>query len=602
MDQLKKCEANYVPLSPMTFVERAATVYSARTSVVYGETRFTWKQTYERCCRLAFALRSLSVTKKDVVSVLAPNIPALYEMHFAVPMAGAVLNAINTRLDANNVATIIEHSGAKVFFVDYQYVPLARNALKCLIKGKSPQDDPSASLPLVVVIDDVDAPTGIRLGGLEYEQLIREADPRYRPQMIDDEWDPITLNYTSGTTSAPKGVVYSHRGAYLSTLSLLLQWNVGSEPVYLWSLPMFHCNGWTFTWGVAARGGTNVCIRNTSASEMYNAIADHRVTHMCCAPVVFNVLLNATPSERRPLPFPVRILTGGAPPPAPLVEKMERLGFHITHAYGLTEATGPALVCEWQTKWDRLPHNERARLKARQGISVLTLAGADVKDLNTMESVPRDGRSVGEIVLRGSSVMKGYYKDPMATSDAFKAGWFRTGDVGVIHPDGYVEIKDRSKDVIISGGENISSVEVETVLYGHPMVLEAAVVAMPHQHWGESPCAFVTLKKNPTKESKMGTTIVKEGDIISYCRDNLPHFMVPKKVIFVDDLPKTSTGKIQKFELRALAKTFPTATATLPQEKAQKVSPKLQRTYSRNNNSNRNVRPHEPQIVAKSRL
>lgn len=356
-----------------------------------------------------------------------------------------------------------------------------------------------------------------------------------------DEWDAIALNYTSGTTSAPKGVVYSHRGAYLSAVGILLQWSVRHEPVYLWSLPMFHCNGWTFTWGVAARGGTNVCVRKPTADAMYNAIGEHGVTHMCCAPVLFNVLLEP---NREPLRRTVEVHMGGAPPPAPLLERVERLGFRVTHGYGMTEATGTALVCEWRERWDALPAPYRAALKARQGVSSLSLAGADVKDPKTMESVPRDGTTLGEIVLRGSSVMKGYYKNPEATEAAFRGGWFLTGDVGVVHPDGYVEVKDRSKDVIISGGENISSVDVEAVLYGHPAVLEAAVVAMPHPHWGETPCAFVALKKGA------GAWKVSEEELVAFCRSNMAHFMVPNKVVFVNDLPKNATGKVQKLALR----------------------------------------------------
>ncbi|KAL6223414.1 hypothetical protein ACLB2K_006801 [Fragaria x ananassa] len=543
MNMLPKCDANYAALTPTTFLKRAAMFYSNRTSLIYEGTRFTWRQTHDRCCRLASSLLSLNIAKHDVVSVLAPNIPALYEMHFAVPMAGAVLNTINSRLDAKNIASILKHSGAKVFFVDYEYVHQAREALRILMTGSQP-----SLMPLVIVIDDIDSPTGVRLGELEYEQLIHKGNPRFVPIDVADEWDPIALNYTSGTTSEPKGVVYSHRGAYLSTLSLLLGWEMGSEPVYLWTLPMFHCNGWTFTWGVAARGGTNVCLRNTTAYDIYCNIRRHHVTHMCCAPIIFNILLEAKPHERCRITNPIKILTGGAPPPAPLLEKIEPLGFKVTHAYGLTEATGPALVCEWQAKWNKLPKEEQSKLKARQGISILTLAEVDVKELDTMASVPHDGKTMGEIVLRGSSIMKGYFKDKEATNKAFKNGWFLTGDVGVIHPDGYLEIKDRSKDVIISGGENISSVELESVLYRHPQVSEAAVVAMPHPRWGESPCAFVALRSD--------STTVTEGDIIAYCRKNLPHFMVPKKVEFVAELPKTATGKIQKFELRAKAKAF----------------------------------------------
>ncbi|KAB5516781.1 hypothetical protein DKX38_027429 [Salix brachista] len=512
-DLLPKCDANYVPLTPITFLKRANVVYANRTSVIYEGTRFTWSQTYERCCRLADSLRSLNVGKNDVVSVLAPNIPAVYEMHFAVPMAGAVLNAINTRLDAKSIATILSHSGAKVFFVDYQYVELASEALSFL-NGAAPS--------IIACIDDTDTPAGVRFGQLEYEQLVQSGNPGYTGEVVQDEWDPIALNYTSGTTSAPKGVVYSHRGAYLSTLSLILGWEMGNAPVYLWSLPMFHCNGWTFTWGVAARGGT-------SAKDVYHNIAEHSVTHMCCAPIVFNILLEAKPHERREITSPVEILTGGAPPPASLLQNIEQ-------------------------KVEQFPHQDQAKLKARQGISILTLADADVKDLDTMASVPRDGKTMGEIVLRGSSIMKGYFKDPEATSKAFRNGWFATGDVGVVHPDGYLEIKDRSKDVIISGGENISSVELESVLYRHPRVLEAAVVAIPHPKWGESPCAFISVKKNYNGDTN---DIVKESDeIIAYCRKNLPRFMVPKRVEFMAELPKTSTGKIQKFQLRALAQNF----------------------------------------------
>ncbi|KAJ6370791.1 hypothetical protein OIU77_001324 [Salix suchowensis] len=505
MDLLLKCDANYVPLTPVTFLKRANVVYSNRTSIIYEDTRFTWSQTYERCCRLADSLRSLNVGKNDVVSVLAPNIPAVYEMHFAVPMAGAVLNAINIRLDAKNIATILSHSGAKVFFVDYKYVELASEALS-LLNGAVPS--------IIACIDDIDTPTGVRFGQLEYEQLVQRGNPGYTGELVQDEWDPIALNYTSGTTSAPKGVVYSHRGAYLSTLSLILGWEMGNAPVYLWSLPMFHCNGWTFPWGVAARGGTNVCLRSTTAKDVYHNIAEHSVTHMCCAPIVFNILLEAKPHERR--------------------EITSRLRY------------------SQETKWNKLPQQDQAKLKARQGISVLTLADADVKDLDTMASVPRDGKTMGEIVLRGSGIMKGYFKDPEATSKACRNGWFATGDIAVVHPDGYLEIKDRSKDVIISGGENISSVELESVLYRHPRVLEAAVVAMPHPKWGESPCAFISVKKNYNGD----TNDVKESEIIAYCRKNLPRFMVPKRVEFMVELPKTSTGKIQKFQLRALAQNF----------------------------------------------
>ncbi|KAL9675858.1 hypothetical protein QQ045_004066 [Rhodiola kirilowii] len=590
MNLLPRCDANYVPLSPITFLKRAATVYAERDSIIYEGVRFNWRQTHDRCVRLASSLCSiLNIAKNDVVSVLAPNIPAMYEMHFAVPMAGAVLNTINSRLDASSVATILKHSEAKLFFVDYQYFSVAREALRLLISTSRD----SSSLPLVIVIDDIETPTGIGLGKLEYEQLIDMGNPGFVPIELKDEWDPIALNYTSGTTDAPKGVMYSHRGAYLSTMSLILGWEMGSEPVYLWSLPMFHCNGWTFTWGVAARGGTNVCIRNTTAHDIYRSIALHQVTHMCCAPTVFTLMLQgkeATPELNfNQMSRKVQVLTGGAPPPASLLVQMENLGFRITHAYGLTEATGPALVCEWRAQWDQLPHADQAKLKARQGISVLTLADADVKDPVTMRSVPRDGITMGEIVIKGSSVMKGYFKDPKATAKAFKNGWFWTGDVGVVHPDEYIEIKDRSKDVIISGGENISSVEVEDKLYSHPRVMEAAVVAMPHPMWGESPCAFVVIKEGSTGR----TDDVSESEIIEHCRKNLPKFMVPKKVKFIEVLPKTSTGKPLKTELRALAKEL-----VIKSEDACKNQPQV------NKNRNRKQQPQhqEHRIMAQSRL
>ncbi|KAI3852396.1 hypothetical protein MKX03_018876 [Papaver bracteatum] len=599
MDRLPKCAANYTPLTPLTFLQRAASVYPDRISVIYGRTRFTWRQTHERCLRLASSLRSLNIGKNDVVSVLAPNVPALYEMHFGVPMAGAVLNTINTRLDANNIATILKHSEAKIFFVDYQYVPVANEAMRQLCDSLGSTISQS-SIPLVIVIDDVDSPNGIRLGEPEYENLLRNGNPDYVPfnDQILDEWDPITLSYTSGTTSAPKGVVYSHRGSYLSTQSLILQWEMTSEPVYLWSLPMFHCNGWTFTWGVAARGGTNVCIRTTCAEDVYRAIAEHKVTHMCCAPVVFNILLEGKYNQQSLLSHPVEVLTGGAAPPPALLEKIEKLGFHVTHAYGLTEATGPALVCEWQRKWNLLPVHEQSKLKARQGISVLSLAEIDVKDLETMASVARDGKSVGEVVLRGSSVMKGYFKDEEATRKAFKNGWLLTGDVGVIHPDGNFEIKDRSKDVIISGGENISSVEVESVLYRHPDVLEAAVVAMPHPFFGETPCAFITARsKHVTKNEETR----KEREMIEFCRKSLPHFMAPKKVVFLEELPKTATGKIQKFVLRASAETYnlnPPRSSSTPQIKSIDQQTTTQRSYVPNDHQHLKLE----RVLASSRL
>ncbi|KAL6959700.1 hypothetical protein U1Q18_039852 [Sarracenia purpurea var. burkii] len=481
-------------------------------------------------------------------------------MHFAVPMAGAVLNAINTRLDAKTVATFLRHSEAKVFFVDHQYVPLARDALRLLVTGRQTSTSAESSMPLVVVIDDIDSPTGTRLGELEYEELVHDGDPTFVPAEIDDEWNPIALNYTSGTTSEPKGVIYSHRGAYLSTLSLILGWEMGTEPVYLWSLPMFHCNGWTFTWGVAARGGTNVCIRNTTAEEIYRSIYLHKVTHMCCAHIVFNILLEAKPHERREITSTVEILTGGAPPPAMLLEKIEQLGFHVVHAYGLTEATGPALVCEWQKKWNQLPRRQQAKLKARQGVGVLTLEDVDVKELKTMQSVPRDGKTMGEIVLRGSSIMKGYFKDETATAKAFNNGWYATGDVGVIHQDGYIEIKD-------SGGGG----DAECKMGGEPLRL-----------------------RDPEKEPRVwGARRCDGRGNHRSLPENLAGFMMPKKLVFVNELPKTATGKIQKSQLRDLAKTLVVKESDQPTEKSNKVKRDQPAWYT--------DEPHE-QILALSRL
>ncbi|KAL1308292.1 hypothetical protein HN51_050228 [Arachis hypogaea] len=551
MNDLPKYEANSSALSPINFLKRASACYANQTSVIYEGTHFTWQQTYERCRRLASSLRAFNIAKNDVVSVVAPNIPAMYEMHFAVPMAGGVLNTINTRLDAHHIATILNHSEAKFFFVDYEYVSKAKEALQ-LLNNYAPK-----YFPLVILIQDTNlesnSPTKITKFGddhYEYEQLIRKGDPNYVPIEIKDEWDPIALNYTSGTTSSPKGVVYTHRGTFLSTLSNILTWGMGTQPVLLWTLPMFHGNGWAFTWAVAARGGTNVCLRYTTAGNIFRNISDHHVTHMCCAPIVFSIILESKESERQQIKSPVQILAAGSPPPATLLHQIELIGFHVTHCYGLTESTAAALSCEWNHEWNKLPREEQARLKSFQGIGSLMLEDVDVKDLETMESVKRDGKTMGEIVLRSSGLMKGYLKDKQSTFQAFKNGWFHTGDVGVVHPNGYIQIKDRCKDIIISGGENISSIEVESVLYRHPKISEAAVVGMPHPRWGESPCAFVALKK----VTDCGG--VSEDEIIAYCRENLPHYMVPKMVKFVEELPKTSTGKVQKFELREIAKAF----------------------------------------------
>ncbi|CAH2065633.1 unnamed protein product [Thlaspi arvense] len=555
MDNLPLCEANNVPLTPITFLKRASECYPNRTSIIYGQTRFTWPQTYDRCCRLAASLLSLNIAMNDIVSVLAPNIPAMYEMHFAVPMAGAVLNPINTRLNAKSVATILLHAQPKILFIDRNFEPLAREILHLLAN-----EDSQLNVQ-VIFIEEADFSKRFSTNELDYEGLICRGEPTSsqvaRMFRIQNEHDPISLNYTSGTTGNPKGAVISHRGAYLCSLSAIMGWEMGTFPVKLWTLPMFHCNGWTLTWSVAARGGTNVCIRHVTAPEIFKNIELHSVTHMCCVPTVFNILLQGKELDLSTRSAPVEVLTDGSSPPPSLVKKVQRLGFHVMHAYGLTEATGPALFCEWQDEWNRLRENQQMKLKGRQGVGILTLAEADVKNTNTQESVPRDGKTMGEIILKGSSIMKGYLKNPKATFEAFKHGWLNTGDIGVIHPDGHIEIKDRSKDIIISGGENISSVEVENVLYKHQKVLEAAVVAMPHPVWGETPCAFVVLEKGDIiqgdREDKFVTS---ERDLIEYCRENLPRFMCPRKVIFLEELPKNGNGKTLKPKLRDIAKVF----------------------------------------------
>ncbi|CAH2065634.1 unnamed protein product [Thlaspi arvense] len=553
MDNMPLCEANNVPLTPITFLKRASVCYPNRTSIIYGQTRFTWPQTYDRCCRLAASLLSLNIAKNDVVSVLAPNIPAMYELHFAVPMAGAVLNPINTRLDANFIASILRHAQPKILFVDRNFEPLAQEIFHLL-----PNEDTQLNMN-VIFIDETDFSKRNLSKESDYESLILRGEPTSslvtRMFRIQNEQDPISLNYTSGTTADPKGVVVSHRGAYLSSLSAIMGWEMGTFPVYLWTLPMFHCNGWTLTWSVAARGGTNVCIRHVTAPEIYKNIELHGVTHMCCVPTVFSILLHGNPIDLSKRSRPVQVLTGGSSPPATLVKKIQQLGFQVMHVYGLTEATGAVLFCEWQEEWNRLPEKQHMELKARQGVGILGLAEVDVKNTNTHESVPCDGKTMGEIVMKGSSIMKGYLKNPKATFEAFKHGWLNTGDIGVIHPDGHIEIKDRSKDIIISGGENINSVGVENVLYKHQKVLEAAVVAMPHPVWGETPCAFVVIEKGDNNQRVREEKLtIGERDLIEYCRENLPHFMCPRKVMFLEELPKNSNGKILKPKLRDIAK------------------------------------------------
>ncbi|XWS20854.1 hypothetical protein CRYUN_Cryun30bG0004600 [Craigia yunnanensis] len=543
MEGTIKCSANYVPLTPISFLDRSAIVYRDSVSVVHGDVKYTWKQTRERCVRLASSLAQLGISRRDVVAVLAPNIPAMYELHFGVPMAGAVLCTLNIRHDSPMVAVLMKHSEAKALFVDYQFLHVAQGALKILSKT-------SAKLPQLVLIPEHDqqvpssSNTNSTSANLDYDGLLAMGKLDFEIRRPEDEWEPISLNYTSGTTSSPKGVIYSHRGAYLNSLATALLNEMTSMPVYLWSVPMFHCNGWCLTWAIAAQGGTNVCLRNVSAGGIFGNIAEHMVTHMGGAPTVLNMIINAPASDQRRLPGKVVVMTGAAPPPPHVLYKMEELGFRVLHSYGLTETYGPGTICTWKPEWDSLPRDVQAKIKSRQGLNHLGIEEIDVKDPVTMKSMPPDAKSIGEVMFRGNTVMNGYLKDVKSTEDAFNAGWFRSGDLGVRHPDGYIELKDRSKDIIISGGENISSIEVESMLFSHPAVLEAAVVARPDDYWGETPCAFVKLKDGCNASAE---------EIIKYCRDKLPHYMAPRTVIF-QDLPKTSTGKTQKYLLREKAK------------------------------------------------
>ncbi len=527
---LDRCDANYVSLSPLSFLGRVARVYPDHPSVIHGGTRWTWRETAERCNRLASALAKRNIGPGDTVSVMAPNIPALYESHFGVPMTGAVLNALNIRLDAKTLAFILEHGEAKVLITDTEFSPVIKDALRICKQDL-----------LVIDIDDPEGPGGDRLGELTYEELLTEGESNYTWSAPDSEWNAISLNYTSGTTGNPKGVVYHHRGAYLNASSNIIGWNLGHHPTYLWTLPMFHCNGWCFPWSLAAVGGTSVCLRNVSASAIFDAIADHSVTHFCGAPVVLNLIINAAESETRNFDHTVEVMTAAAPPPAAVLAAMEAAGFSMTHVYGLTETYGPAVICAWHPEWNDLPLAEQAEIKSRQGVPYHMLEDLKVLDPETMNSVKPDALQLGEVMFRGNIVMKGYLKNPKATAEAFAGGWFHSGDLGVLYPDGYTQLKDRSKDIIISGGENISSIEIEDTLYRHPDVLEAAVVARPDNKWGETPCAFVTLKDTAVE--------VTGQDIINFCREQMAHFKIPKTVIFLE-LPKTSTGKVQKFRLR----------------------------------------------------
>jgi len=524
--------ANHVALSPLSLLRRTASVYPRRTAVIHNHQRYTWEQTYARCRRLAAALSARGVGAGDAVAVLAPNTPPLLEAHFGVPMAGGVLNAINVRLDAEAIRFQLRHSGAKVFIVDRD---LSGTALEAL-EGLDPR-------PLLVEIDDPGA-EGDAFHELRYEDMLAEARPDFPCQAPGDEWQAISLNYTSGTTGDPKGVVYHHRGAYLNAISNALSWDVGPHPVYLWTLPMFHCNGWCFPWTITALAGTHVCLRKLDARGVFDRIGEHGVSHMCGAPIVLNMLLNNADQQLAKPRGTVEVATGGAPPPESVIAGMRELGMRVTHLYGLTETYGPSAVCARHEDWDDKTDAEQARLMARQGVNMLMVDDYQVADGETREPVPRDGETVGEILLRGNTVMKGYLKNKPATEKALDGGWFHSGDLAVWDGDGYMQVTDRVKDIIISGGENISSVEVENALYSHPAVMEAAVVARPDDYWGETPCAFVTLKKDAQ---------ASEQEIIDFCREHLAHFKAPKTVIF-DELPKTATGKIQKFNLRERAR------------------------------------------------
>ncbi len=531
---LPRNAANFAAISPLSFIERTAEVYPQRLAVVHGDLRRNWGEVYRRCRQLASALAQRGIGKGDTVAVMLPNTPVMVEAHFGVPMAGAVLNALNTRLDPQTLAFMLDHGEARVVIVDPEFAPAMQQAI-ALRESTAP----------LLVIDVQDAVFGPAqaIGSVAYDDFVASGDPEFDWQMPDDEWDAIALNYTSGTTGNPKGVVYHHRGAALNAISNILEWDLGKHPVYLWTLPMFHCNGWCFPWTIAARAGVNVCLRKVEAQAIFDAMRAHGVTHYCSAPIVHGMLVNAPDDMKRGLPDGVKAMVAGAAPPASMIEGMEQLGFDLTHVYGLTEVYGPATVCAKHPEWDALDIGERARLNARQGVRYHLERGACVMDPATMRPVPSDGETMGEIMFRGNIAMKGYLKNPKATQEAFAGGWFHSGDLAVMYPDGYMKIKDRSKDIIISGGENISSIEVEDVLYRHPAVLAVAVVAKADTRWGETPCAFVEIKAGAQ---------VSEQEIVAHCKQHLAGFKVPRAVVF-GELPKTATGKIQKFELRQRA-------------------------------------------------
>jgi fatty-acyl-CoA synthase len=531
---LDRNPANFQPLSPLPFLERAASVYPQHTAVIHGPLRRSYAELYARCRRLASALAKHGIKRGDTVSVMLANTPAMVEAHYGVPMTQGVLNTLNTRLDAAIIAFSLDHAETKVLIADREFSKTVKDAL-AMAKVK----------PLVIDYDDPEyAGPGERLGTIEYETFVAEGDPNFAWKMPNDEWDAIALNYTSGTTGDPKGVVYHHRGAHLLATGNVVTCGMGKHPVYLWTLPMFHCNGWCFPWSISVVAGTHVCLRAVRATAMYDAIANHKVTHLCGAPIVMATLLNAPANEKKPLPHVVEFFTAAAPPPEAVLAAMRDAGFNVTHLYGLTECYGPSVVNDWHGEWDRLPAGEQAAKKARQGVRYGALEALDVMNPETMRPVPRDGETLGEVMMRGNVVMRGYLKNKKSTDAAFAGGWFHTGDLGVMHPDGYIQLKDRSKDVIISGGENISSIEVEDALYKHPAVQAAAVVAKPDAKWGETPCAFVELKPGASATAE---------EIIAHCKANLAGYKVPRHVVFAE-VPKTSTGKIQKFRLREIAK------------------------------------------------
>jgi fatty-acyl-CoA synthase len=532
-ENLARNRANYAPLTPLSFLERAACVYPRRVAVIHGGQRQTWAETYARCRRLGSALARRGIGVGDTVAAILPNTPPMYEAHFGVPMCGAVLNTMNTRLDPEAIAFMLEHGEARLLLVDREFSSIAEKALALL---KQPVE--------VIDVEDAEFTGGKRLGKQTYEELLAEGDPAWAWRWPQDEWEAISLNYTSGTTGNPKGVVYHHRGAYLNAICNIVTWSMPQHAVYLWTLPMFHCNGWTFPWSMAANAGTNVCLRKVEAEKIFSLIKQHRVTHYCGAPIVHSTLINAPEELKKGITHKVHGMVAAAAPPAAMIEGMERMGFDITHVYGLTEVYGPATVCAKREEWNSLDIGERTRLNGRQGVRYLMEEGLSVMDPETMQPVPADGETMGEIMFRGNITMKGYLKNAKATEAAFRGGWFHSGDLAVMQPDGYVKIKDRSKDIIISGGENISSLEVEDVLYRHPAVIAAAVVARPDDKWGETPCAFVELKPHAA---------VSEREIIEFCRQHMARFKVPRAVVF-GELPKTSTGKIQKFVLRERAK------------------------------------------------